>query len=110
VLYVLAAGALAQPAPAARAQIDRLIAAVEGSGCAMERNGALHDAHEAAAHLRMKLARAGAQVTTVEQFIDRVASTSSFSGAPYRVHCPGTAGRPAAEWLRAQLRVLQQSE
>jgi hypothetical protein len=85
-------------------QIDALIAAIETSGCRMERNGTAHDAKAAAAHLRMKLEKAGARVQTAEQFIDRVAAGSSVSGEPYRVLCEGRPPQPARDWLRARLR------
>lgn len=85
-----------------QAQIEGLIAAIENSGCQMERNGTLHDAKAAAAHLRMKLDQAGARVQTVAEFVERVASGSSASGVPYRVICPGQSAQLSREWMRAR--------
>ena len=38
-----------------------------------------------------------------DQFIDRVASGSTVSGKPYRVHCPGRTPVDSGAWLRARL-------
>jgi hypothetical protein len=84
-------------------QIDALIAAIENSGCRMQRNGAEHEAKAAAAHLRMKLEKAGSRVQTAEQFIERVAAGSSASGEPYRVLCAGQPPQASRDWLRSRL-------
>ena len=94
----------AQTQRSEQAQIDALLRAVAESGCQVERNGSLHGAAEAEAHLRMKLERAGNRVQTAQQFIDHVASSSSASGKPYRMHCPGQAPIAAREWLQAHRR------
>jgi hypothetical protein len=101
------AAALAQRAD--QATIDALLAAVERSGCQMERNGELHDAKKGAEHLRTKLERAGKRVQTVEQFIEHVATGSSMSGQPYRVLCPGKAPVESRDWMRARLASLRAS-
>jgi hypothetical protein len=87
-----------------QAQIDVLLRAVADSGCQVERNGSLHGAAEAEAHLRMKLARAGSRVQTAQQFIDHVASGSSVSGKPYRMICPGQPPLEARDWLQQHRR------
>jgi hypothetical protein len=43
-------------------------------------------------------------VQTAQQFIDHVASGSSASGKPYRMHCPGQAPVAARDWLQAHRR------
>jgi hypothetical protein len=83
--------------------IDALLRAVADSGCEIERNGSLHSAREAEAHLRMKLERAGGRVQTAQQFIEQVASASSTSGRPYRMVCPGQPIVDARPWLEARL-------
>jgi uncharacterized low-complexity protein len=90
-------GALAQRQQ--QAQIEALLQVVETSGCAMERNGTLHDAKEGADHLRMALARAGERVQTVEQFNEGVASGRSRSGRPFCVPCAGAPPQLAADGL-----------
>lgn len=100
-VLLAAAGASAgqSPDPAVAA----LLRAVETSGCQMERNGDLHDAREAAVHLRMKLERSGRPGMSADLFIDRVASGSTVSGQPYRVLCPGQPAVDSRVWLRARL-------
>ena len=100
----LGASATAQAARKDQTQIDALLRAVADSGCQIERNGGLHGASEGAAHLRMKLERAGARVQTAQQFIEHVASGSSQSGKPYRMVCPGQPTVDAKPWLQARLR------
>ena len=96
--------AAAQPQRPEQGQIDALLRAVATSGCQVERNGNLHSASDAEAHLRMKLERAGMRVQTAQQFIEHVASGSSVSGKPYRMVCPGQPVVDAKPWLQARLR------
>jgi len=71
----------------------------------MLRNGELHDAAEARAHLERKLAwlRDRGRVSSAEDFIELAASRSSFSGRAYAVRCPGRPEQPSGAWLRAEL-------
>jgi hypothetical protein len=101
VVLLAAAGASAGQAP--DPAVAALLRAVETSGCQMERNGELHDAKEAAEHLRMKLQRSGRPSMSADLFIDRVASGSTVSGKPYRVVCPGQPAVDSRIWLRARL-------
>ena len=98
--------ALACP-PAAQAQpvpgdITYLLDYVAASGCTFIRNGEAHDAADAADHLRLKYSRGKRHVDTAEQFIDRLATESSWSGEPYTVTCQG-ATEPSADWLHRAL-------
>lgn len=97
----------AQPAP--QAEIANLIAGLGSSGCAFERNGSWYDAARAQAHLQKKydyLRKRGLADTT-EHFIERAASSSSLSGKPYHVRCPGQPAQPSADWFRQKLRTLR---
>jgi hypothetical protein len=94
---------LAQTPRREQAQIDALLRTVAYSGCQIERNGSLHSPAEGEAHLRAKLERAGVRVQTAQQFIEHVASTSSVSGKPYRIVCPGEPAIDARAWLLARL-------
>lgn len=94
----------AEIAPAARAEIERLLSFVEGSGCEFYRNGTWHKARAARSHLERKyryLLERGL-VRSAEDFIERAASSSSASGEPYRVRCGGRT-RASAEWLAEEL-------
>lgn len=108
VVAAFAVAPIAWPAPRAQqTQIDALLAAIESSGCEFERNGTRHGAEEGAAHLRMKLDRAGDRVQTAREFIDRIAAGSSQSGRPYRVLCPERNPQRSKDWLDERLRALE---
>ena len=90
--------------PRQQARIDALISAVEKiSGGKFIRNGTEYDASTAAAHLRLKLSRAGERVKTAEDFIEGVASKSSVSGQPYLIRRAGGAEEDAGGFFRARL-------
>lgn len=88
-----------------RNEVARLLDAVEKSQCQFNRNGSWHDAKEARAHLQKKFDYLEKKklVSTTESFIERGASTSSMSGDPYQIRCPGTAAVASAAWLKAEL-------
>jgi len=68
------------------ARIEHLISSVEKlEGAKFIRNGTEYDPKDAGAHLRMKLGKAGDRVKTAKDFIDGIASKSSFSGNPYKI-------------------------
>ena len=75
--------------PAADPEIEYLLEFVATSGCIFVRNGDDHDAADAADHLRLKLDRGKRYVNSAEQFIERLATESSWSGVPYTVTCAG---------------------
>ena len=99
-LLTLPAGADV-PAEADR-EIQYLFEFVAGSGCRFERNGSSHDPEDAADHLRLKYRRGARYVNTAEQFIDRLASESSWSGRAYTTHCEDRA-IPTGQWLHQAL-------
>lgn len=67
-------------------RIEHLIRSVETfEGAVFIRNGKEYQPEAAGSHLRMKLEKAGDRVTTAEDFIEGIASKSSFSGKPYRI-------------------------
>jgi hypothetical protein len=79
-------------------EIDYLLEFVATSDCVFVRNGDEHDAADAADHLRLKYNRGKRSVGSAENFIDRLATQSSWSGEPYRIICDG-ASQPSAQWL-----------
>ncbi|MEM1403726.1 MAG: DUF5329 domain-containing protein [Pseudomonadota bacterium] len=91
----------------AEQEIAALIAAVESSDCFFLRNGARHDSKEAADHLRLKYQRGRRYANTAEQFIERLASKSSWSGKPYFIECDGERF-PSGDWLNARLKLIRQ--
>jgi len=90
-------------------EVNFLLGCVAGSGGEFYRNGSWHDAHEAHVHLRdkYKYLLDNNRVGTTEQFIDRAASQSSFSGNPYQIRCRGAAAVNSRQWLHERLRELR---
>ncbi|MBA7848304.1 YfeK family protein [Klebsiella sp. RHBSTW-00465] len=63
------------------------------------RNGDAHTCEEAVSHLRLKLGNTRNRIDTAEQFIDKVASSSSITGKPYIVRIPGKSDENAQPYL-----------
>lgn len=96
----------ATPGAEARAEIAHLLAYLEGSRCAFYRNGDWHAAAEARSHLERKrdYLEKRSMVGTAEQFIERAATSSSFTGEAYKVRCGAGPAVPSGTWLRAELK------
>jgi hypothetical protein len=90
-------------------EINFLLGFVEASGCQFYRNGFWYESKAAQEHLREKYAFLNLRnlVNTTEQFIDRAASESSFSGLPYEVKCHGGAIITSKQWLTDELARLR---
>jgi len=103
-LLVLALAWPAQAAPesVAETEIQYLLRFVADSNCDFIRNGTSHESAEAADHLRLKYSRGRKYAGTAEQFIDRLASESSWTGKPYTINCGGRT-EPVRDWLRRAL-------
>ena len=86
----------------ADAEIQYLLTYVAGSGCEFVRNGDSHEAADAADHLRLKYNRGRRYADSAENFIDRLASQSSWSGETYTVTC-GETTEPSGAWLHRAL-------
>lgn len=84
-------------------EIQYLLESVGQSGCVFVRNGKTHAATEAESHLRMKYGKTKFWIDSSEQFIERVASKSSWSGKPYFIDCPNVDREPAGDWLSQKL-------
>lgn len=63
------------------------------------RNGDEHTCDEAVSHLKLKLGNTRNRIDTAEQFIDKVASSSSITGKPYIVKIPGKSDENAQPYL-----------
>ncbi|HEY5862424.1 MAG TPA: DUF5329 domain-containing protein [Casimicrobiaceae bacterium] len=98
----LAHAAHADPAPAAQAEIDHLLAFVAASSCSFIRSGKPYPAAEARDHLAGKFQYAKSRISTADQFIRYIASESSMTREPYKVKC-GASEMPAGVWLTAEL-------
>ena len=92
--------------PEVDADIRALLGAVSSSGCDFKRNGTLHSSTNAAEHLALKYSRGERYVATTEDFINRLASKSSWTGKAYGVVCQGDE-TPSGAWLHARLLELR---
>ena len=111
VLIFLVSALLAFPAtatavaPEEQTRIDALLDAVgRQSDLVFIRNGSEHTAEEAVSHLKRKLRSAGSRISTAEEFIDHLATSSSFSDKPYMVRQPGHPAEPAGPFFHRLLR------
>ncbi|MDR0622078.1 MAG: DUF5329 domain-containing protein [Deltaproteobacteria bacterium] len=69
-----------------------------------ERNGTEYNVDRAVKHLKSKLKSAGDEISTAQQFIDRLASKSSMSGKPYYVIMPNKERVEAREFFYGLLK------
>ena len=102
-LYCLLSGnAFAKISIEEDADIQYLFNFVAASGCTFIRNGSDSNSEEAADHLRLKYSRGKRHVGSAEQFIDRLASESSWTGKKYTVNCNGEISE-SGSWLHQAL-------
>ena len=102
VLLVVASSPALAVDEATDAEIDYLLVAVADSGCTFIRNGKEHNADDARDHLQMKRRRGKRFFDSTEEFIERLASKSSWTGKPYRIRCDGDEV-DAGDWFTALL-------
>lgn len=95
----------AEPPTTVQIEVNFLLGYVESSGCEFYRNGTWHDSKSAQVHLRDKYKYLVAKdlVNTTEDFIEKAATESSFSGQPYNVRCNGGTTVTSNQWLRDEL-------
>ena len=84
-------------------EIDFLLDTVANSDCVFTRNGKDHAARDASDHLQMKRKRGARYFDSTEEFIERLASKSSWSGKPYHIQCGSEPRVTAREWFTALL-------
>ena len=106
-LQLLSLQTRATEKPKLERELDYLIEEVRTSGCIFERNGSRHTAKEAAAHLQLKLKNGRKHVESAEDFIDKLASKSSWTGKPYYLHCPKVSRSLVSFWLHDKLTNLR---
>jgi hypothetical protein len=101
---LLAPVARAEPPTKVQTEVNFLLGYVEGSGCEFYRNGTWYDSRAAQEHLRDKYNYlvAANLISTTEDFIERAATESSFSGQSYEVRCHGATVK-SNRWLRDEL-------
>jgi hypothetical protein len=99
---LLSCNALAKVSIEEDADIQYLFDFVAASGCTFIRNGSDSNSEAAADHLRLKYGRGKRHVDSAEQFIDRLASESSWTGKKYTVNCNGEISE-SKSWLHRAL-------
>jgi len=84
---LLAPVARAEPSITVQTEVEFLLGDIERSGCEFYRNGTWRDSESAQAHVRSKYEYLVARnlINTTEEFIERAATESSFSGQ--RIRC-----------------------
>lgn len=87
----------------ADAEVQYLLTTVGKSGCIFVRNDKEYTSVEAQDHLAMKYRRGKRYVNAAEDFINRLASESSWSGKPYTVTCPSKPSQTSRQWLTDML-------
>jgi hypothetical protein len=103
-LWLPDAGAAAVP-PATTQEVEHLLHYVIDSGCQFYRNGSWYDSKRGEAHLRTKYEYLSArgQIAVAEDFIDKGATKSSFSGLEYEVKCGDGQPITSNQWLHGEL-------
>ena len=101
-MALLQTWAVAEISTKTDAEVQYLLEFVATSGCDFERNGTKHAPEAAADHLRMKYKKGKRYVNTAEQFIDRLASESSWTGRHYTATCNGKE-IASGQWLHEAL-------
>lgn len=86
-------------------EIDFLLDSVVESECVFIRNGKDHKAEAARDHLQTKRHRGSRHFSDTEEFIDRIASRSSWTGKDYLIQCGEEPQQTAKAWF---MRLLQQ--
>jgi hypothetical protein len=97
--------------PGETMQIEALIARLEGmSDAAFIRNGQAYDSATAAEFFRRKWRQQAAEIRSVEDFIEKVASFSSTTGRPYLIRFSDGREIPCSDVLCAELSKLRNSQ
>jgi hypothetical protein len=89
-------------------KIDLLISAIEKlEGAQFYRNGTWYDSATAASHLRMKREKAGNAIKTANDFINRIASSSSITGEAYKIRLKDGKEMLAKDYFTACLKEIE---
>ena len=84
-------------------EIDYVLNAVVTSDCVFIRNGKEHGPAAAKDHLNLKRRRGKRYFSSADEFIENLASSSSWSGKPYHIRCGKEEQQLAKEWFNAVL-------
>ena len=90
-------------------EIQYLLETVGSSGCTFVRNGQKYTAQRAEDHLRMKYNKARKYIDDAEDFVEKIASKSSWTGKPYTIECPNKEAETSRSWLLTKLQDHRQN-
>jgi len=90
-------------------EIDHLLDTVAASDCVFVRNGSEHQGAAAKDHLSLKRRRGKKYFSTADEFVDRLASSSSWSGKPYHIRC-GEETHLAKQWFMNVLTKFRETD
>ena len=111
VILALYAGTLIAQDNTEKKKIEFLIASIENlKGAKFIRSGSEYDGKAAAAHLRMKLQKAGGNVQSADDFIRLCASKSYITGKPYMISSSDGKTIKAEEYFREKLKEYYSSQ
>lgn len=85
------------------AEIDFLLDTVVTSNCVFIRNGSEHKSAAARDHLQMKRERGKRYFDNAEEFIEKIASQSSWTGKDYFIQCGDEPTQTANSWFTTLL-------
>ena len=86
-----------------KSEIDYILNAVASSDCVFIRNGKKHGSEAAKEHLNLKRRRGKRYFSSADEFIENLASSSSWSGKPYYIRCPDQEQQAAKVWFKEVL-------
>ncbi len=86
------------------AEVDYLLDTVVTSNCVFIRNGSEHKSEAARDHLQMKRKRGKRYFDSADEFIEKIASKSSWSGKNYMIQCDDEPKQTARAWFIALLK------
>ena len=84
-------------------EIDHILDTVAASDCVFIRNGKEHGPADAKDHLNLKRRRGKKYFSNADEFIENLASSSSWSGKPYHIRCGDHEQQLASTWFNAVL-------
>ncbi len=91
-------------------EIDFLLDTVVSSDCVFIRNGSEHEAEAARDHLQMKRERGKRYYSNAEEFVEKIASKSSWTGKDYLIQCGNEPQQKARVWFMSMLNRFRQDE
>ena len=90
-------------------KILKLLDSIERSNLIFIRNGVEYSSRKARKHLELKMSKVGSRIHTAEQFIEYIASKSTWTGEPYYLKFKDGTIMKTADWLQQILAEMEKS-